>query len=115
MALNGTALNALANHLASLVGRLTVHSGDPGAAGTANTTTAGHQTPTWATASSGRLNLATSVAFTGGAPSGPCTHVGLWSADGTVFYGPYALTGDQTFDASGGYTLNSISLTGAAT
>lgn len=114
MALNTTALNALANHLASLVGHLSLHTGDPGAAGTSNATTAAHRPVTWSTASGGDLALAAAVAFTGGAPSGPCTHLGLWSADDATFYGSFALTGDQTFDSSGGYTVNTVSLHGTA-
>lgn len=115
MALNDTALNVMADHLTSLVGHLSLHSADPGAAGTLNETSAARQVPTWTAATNGGdFDLAAAVNFTGGAASGACTFVGLWSADDTTFYGSYALTGDQTFNAAGEYTVNTITETGSA-
>jgi hypothetical protein len=56
------------------------------------------------------------LAFTGGAASGAATHAGFWSASSAgTFYGWYALTGDQTFNAAGEYTVTGISIPGTAT
>jgi hypothetical protein len=53
--------------------------------------------------------------FTGGAASGAATHLGFWSAATTgTFYGWQALTGDQTFNAAGEYTVTGITITGTA-
>jgi hypothetical protein len=55
------------------------------------------------------------IDFEGGAASGAATHLGFWSAPtGGVFYGFVPLTGDQSFNAAGEYTVNSISLNGSA-
>lgn len=50
-----------------------------------------------------------STAFTGGAASGAVVRVGYWSAstNGT-YYGGSLLTGDQTFNAAGEYTVTSV-------
>ena len=46
--------------------------------------------------------------FTGGASGGPAIRVGYWSAStGGTYYGGFLLTGDQTFNAAGEYTVNS--------
>lgn len=53
------------------------------------------------------------VAFTGGAASGPVVRVGYWSASsGGTYYGGTLLTGDQTFNAAGEYTVTSVVETG---
>ena len=42
--------------------------------------------------------------------------VGFWSASTAgTFYGYYALTGDQTFNAAGEYTISSLSIPGSST
>lgn len=91
--------------IAAAVGMLSVHSGDPGAAGTSNTTTAAKEAATFA-ASNGVISLSSSVAFTGGAASGPATHYGLWDATGVTFYGSgkFGASDDQAFNAAGGRT-----------
>ena len=49
--------------------------------------------------------------FTGGAASGPATHVGLWGAlTGGTFYGWYPISGDQTFNAAGEFTITQVTL-----
>lgn len=51
--------------------------------------------------------------FTGTA-SGPATHLGLWSAvSAGTFLGAVALSGDQSFNAAGEYSVTSIALTGS--
>lgn len=115
MPLNDTALNAMANHLASLATHASLHTADPGTSGT-NESTAGRQAIAWDTAANGDLTLNGTEAFTGGAASGACTYVGLWSAStGGTFYGGFPLTGDQTFSATGTYTLSEITISGSST
>jgi hypothetical protein len=113
MPLTDTALDAMADHLASIAAQVSLHTADPGSTG-ANETTAGRQTPTWAASSGGVLSLSAADDFTGGAASGPCTYCGLWEADGLTFLGGFALTGDQTFNANGEYTLTDLTITGTA-
>jgi hypothetical protein len=114
MPLNNNALNAMADHLASLADFASLHTADPGTTGI-NETTAGRQAIVWDAAANGDISLTGTEAFTGGAASGPCQYVGLWSlASGGTFYGGFALTGDQTFNAAGEYTLTDVTINGAA-
>lgn len=57
----------------------------------------------------------TTIAFTGGAASGPVVRVGYWTAlTAGTYLGGSLLTGDQTFNAAGEYTVNSVTETGTA-
>lgn len=48
------------------------------------------------------------AAFTGGAANGPAIRVGYWTAaSGGTYLGGFLLTGDQTFNAAGQYTVTS--------
>lgn len=112
--LNDTALNLMAEALAAAATHASLHTADPGTAGT-NETTAARQPIAWDAAANGDLTLTGTEAFTGGAANGACTHVGLWSAvTGGTFYGGFPLTGDQTFNANGEYTLNDITISGSS-
>lgn len=92
---------------------IALHTADPGSGGT-NESTATRQASTWSGPTNGVLTNG-STAFTGGTPSGACTYVGYWSAVSSgTFYGSRALTGDQTFNASGAYTVTSITETFAS-
>lgn len=114
MALNEAALNLMADALAAAAGFGSLHSADPGSTGTSETT-AGREAVTWAAAANGDLTITGTEAFTGGAASGPCTYVGIWSAaSGGTFYGGFVLTGDQTFNAAGEYTLDDITINGSS-
>lgn len=117
MALSDAALNLMANAFRAAATHAQLHTGDPGTAGTSNVSSAARQAISWNAASgSGDIDLASAVDFTGGAASGPCTWVSLWSASSSgTFYGRYALTGDQTFNADGEYTLTEITLDGSST
>jgi hypothetical protein len=54
------------------------------------------------------------IAFSGSAGAA-ATNVLLFSAStGGTFYGYKALTGDQAFNASGAYNLNSLTITGSS-
>lgn len=116
MPLNDTALNLMANALATAATHAQLHTAAPDATGATNVTSAARQPIAWDTAANGDISLTGTEAFTGGAASGACTHVSLWSAltSGT-YYGYFPLTGDQTFNASGEYTLNDITINGSAT
>ena len=113
MALSTYSLQHLGDYLAGIAVQIKLHSGDPGSAGTSNTTTAGAGTPTWASTSSGGvLDLASAINFTGGAGGGTCSWVSLWTSGGSQFLGRFQITsGDTTFNAAGEYTLDSCAIT----
>jgi hypothetical protein len=103
-------LNAQADGLAGKAKYAALHTADPGTGG-GSESSAGRKQLSWSTASGGAVEVG-SVKFTGGAASGACTHVGLWSAaSGGTFYGSAPLTGDQTFNSSGEYTVDSLKST----
>jgi len=105
-----------ANAVRGAVTHLQLHSGAPGTAGTTNVTTAARRPVTWSAATAdGDFGLSATVAFTGGAASGACTYVTLWSAlTGGTCYGSFALTGDATFNAAGEYNLTALNINGSA-
>lgn len=114
MALNDTLLNIGANAMAAAATHLSLHSAAPDAAGS-NACTSARVAASWPGAATGDITV-TNKAFTGVAASGPVTHVGLWSAaTAGTFYGAYALTGDQSANAAGEYTLTSLTLNGSST
>jgi hypothetical protein len=89
------------------VDRVSLHNGDPGAAGTSNEITGGgyaRQACSLNAASGGERALASDVAFTATALQA-VTHVGFWLNSGTVFKGRAALAGDLAFNAGGQLTL----------
>jgi hypothetical protein len=103
-------LNAAADGFAAAFGFLSLHSADPGTGGTSETSAA-RVAAAWGAAAAGAVT-STSKAFTGGASSGACTHVGYWSASsGGTFGGSRPLTGDQAFNAAGEYTVDSVTET----
>jgi hypothetical protein len=109
MAVNTNGLNVQVDALAGAAGYLSLHSGDPGSSGSHETSAAREQV-SWPSASGGSGKV-TDVKFTGGAASGACTHVGLWSASsGGTFYGSEALSGDQSFNSQGEYTVTSATI-----
>lgn len=113
MALNDAAMTAAGSGLAGVITHLAIHTAQPDAAGS-SASAAARQAVTW-TNTTGTLTSG-SKSFTGGAASGAATHVGYWGAlTGGVFYGWHALTGDQTFNAAGAYTLTNVTLTDSAT
>ncbi len=109
MALNQRALNGMADWLAGVAPYLALHSADPGETGL-NETTAARVAAGWTPATGGRLVLPNRT-FTGGAPNGPVTHLGFWSAPtGGLFYGSGAFTGDLVFNPNGSYSLTDLSI-----
>lgn len=117
MALNNTAMVVAANALRSAMTHMQLHSGDPGASGTSNVTSAARQPITWSAATSdGDFGLASTVNFTGVAANGATQYVSLWSqlAAGGTWYGNFQLTGDQTANAAGEYSVTTLNLNGSA-
>lgn len=103
-----TALVVMADALKAVALKMRLHTADPGT-GNSNPTTAADQTIALVDNGSGDLTV-TSVAFTGGAASGPCTWCSIWNTGATVRYGKFALSGDQTFNAAGEYTVDSLTI-----
>jgi hypothetical protein len=105
-----------ANALRSAITHIQLHSGDPGASGTSNVTTAARQPVTWSAATAdGDFGLASALNFTGVAASGATTYVSAWSAlTAGTWYGNFALTGDATANAAGEYTVTALNLNGSA-
>lgn len=105
-----------ANALRTAMTHMQTHSGDPGAAGTSNPTTAARQPVTWAAATGdGDFDLASTVVFTGITPNGDVTYVTLWSAlNGGTWYGNFQLSGDLVANSSGEYSVSALSLNGSA-
>lgn len=113
--LNDTILNIGAAAMQSAMTHMAIHTAQPNASGS-NESAAARQTITWVTAANGDMVATVDLAFTGGAASGAATHVGFWSASSAgTFYGWLPLTGDQTFNAAGEYTVTGVSIPGTAT
>jgi len=108
MALNTAGINlAHTPGLKSGLAYVSLHAAQPDATGS-NATTAGRQAAVWTGPSAGVITLA-STSFTGGGANGACQFVGYWSTvTGGTFYGWHQLVGDQTFNASGQYTVTGI-------
>lgn len=113
---NDTLLNSGNTTMQGLATHLQLYTAEPNAAGTTNVSSAGRQAITWVTAANGDMVATVDMAFTGGTPNGACTYGGFWSAgSGGTFYGYEPLTGDQTFNSSGEYTVLGITVTGTST
>ena len=114
MALNDTILNIGNAAMQTAMTHAAIHTAEPNASGS-NQSAAGRQAITWVTAANGDLVITQDLVFTGGAASGAATHIGFWSASTSgTFYGWQALTGDQTFNAAGEYTVTGVTITGTA-
>ena len=90
---------------ASDINTLSLHTADPGAAGTANEVTGGgysRQSCTFAAAASGGRALSTAVNFTL-TPNQAVAWLGFWA--GATFRGPRALSGDTSANALGQYQI----------
>lgn len=113
MALNDAALIVGANAIKAAITHLSLHT-TGAVTSSANESTAARQPVTWTTDADGDLSV-TSVAFTGGAANGPVVRVGYWSASSAgTYYGGTLLTGDQSFNAAGAYTVTSVTETSTA-
>lgn len=114
MSLSPAALVVGGNAIRAVLKGMQLHSGNPGTGGSANKTTAAPVAPVWtAVDANGNFGLSAPVAFAGGAPNGPVTYVSLWSSldlTTATWYGNYALSGDQTADSNGAYTVETFVL-----
>lgn len=114
MAFNDAALNIGGDAMATAYPWISIHTAGTLADST-NESTAARIAAAWSAASSGGNITSGPLAFTGGAATGPAIRVGYWSASAAGNYGGGSLlTGDQTFNAAGEYTVTSITETGSA-
>jgi hypothetical protein len=116
MPLNDTILNIGNTAMQNAMTHMALHTAQPDASGS-NQSAAARKAITWVAAANGDIVMTADLAFTGGASNGACTHIGFWSqlAAGGTFYGWLPLTGDQTFNAAGEYTVTGVTITGTAT
>lgn len=114
MALNDAALIVGANAIKAVITHVSLHTTGAVTSST-NESAAARQPVTWSTDADGDISF-TNAVFTGGAANGAVVRVGYWSAltVGT-YYGGSLLTGDQTFNAAGEYTVTSVTETSTAT
>lgn len=113
--LNDAALVLAANAVDTAITHMQLHSGAPGAAGTANVTTALRVAVNGTVDADGDITWS-NVAFTGVVANGAATHISLWSAaTGGTCYGTGALSGgDATANAAGEFTVVSWTETSSA-
>jgi len=110
MALNNTAKGVMLTALAAVVGKISMHSADPGVSGTTAEITGG--SPAYARKSATFTVSANVMSNSGNVvfdmpPSSTAAYVGFWDAAGTTFYGSSALTASEAFAGQGTYTLSS--------
>lgn len=115
MPLNNAGKVAMANGLDAVVTHFSLHTAAPDATGS-NPSAAARVAGSFTVDASGNLTVS-SLAFTGGAASGPVHSVGFWSAaTAGTYYGSQAIeSGDTSFNAAGEYTVNTLTLNTTAT
>ena len=116
MPLNNPAMIVAANSLRAAITHAQIHSGDPGAAGTANNHGAARQPITWTSATAdGDFGLSSALNFTSLTPGATCAWISVWSASSSgTWYGNFQLTGDTTANASGEFSVSALNLNGSA-
>lgn len=105
------ALNLMVDSLADVIDSVSLHSGDPGAAGTANELSGSgyaRQSATWGAASSGTATTSGTVSF--GVPAGTVAWAAFWTAAGPTFYASDQLDVEEVFAAAGTFNLTSAKL-----
>lgn len=91
---------------AIIVDRVSLHNGDPSTTGANYISAGGKQAATFGAATAGGERLLSGdIAFTGLSANASVTHFGVWLNAGDVYKCGAALTGDQTANAAGEYTL----------
>jgi hypothetical protein len=110
MPLNTAAKTIMLNALDGVIGRISLHTGAPGASGTANEVSGG--SPAYArktiSCTVTGASMATDAAVIFDVPGGvTVTHVGFWSADGLTYYGDDDLSASESFASQGTYTIPS--------
>jgi len=107
MALNNASLNTGGSAIAAGYPYLSLHTTGAVTSSTSESTAA-RVAASWTVSAGGNLT-ASNVAFTGGTANGAVVRVGYWSAaTGGTYGGGALLTGDQTFNSAGQYTVTSI-------
>ena len=115
MPLNDALLNIGVNAMQAAALYIQIHTALPSTSGS-NEATSARVACSWPSAANGDFGALANKAFTGGAASGPAQYLGFWSASTAgTFYGYLQLTGDQTFNAAGQYTVTSLAIPGTAT
>jgi hypothetical protein len=111
MALNDAALDVGGEAIAAAITHVSFHSGAPGAAGTTNLI-AGGRFAINLDSTNGDLALASAVNATGLTASATVAYLGLWSAAtaGTYYGDVPRQSGDATVNASGEYTIDSLTI-----
>lgn len=111
---NDALLTVGAAAMAAAATYMQIHSGDPGASGTANVAAGTSRVAiAWDADSDGDISLQGAELFTGGTPGANATWVSFWSASsGGTWYGNRPTSGDTTFNASGEYEVTEVTGTG---
>lgn len=110
--LNTAGIELGAVGIAAGITHIQVHSDTPDASGS-NECSSSREAVT-CTATNGVVTIP-QTDFTGIAASGAVKALGYWSAaTGGTFYGYNLLTGDQSANAAGEYTVNESTITGSA-
>ena len=113
MAFNDAGLVIAANALDTAITHMSLHT-TGAVTSSANESTAARVAVNGSVDADGDITW-TSIAFTGGAASGPVVRVGYWSASTSgTYYGGSLLSGDQAFNAAGEYTVTSVTETSTA-
>ena len=106
MAFSPAALDIATDAVAAAALRARTHTGDPGAAGTANAGTGSAQPCAWASSSGGEATLSSPVPFTGLGASEAVTWFSVWNEANSTFLGRGQITtGDVAANAAGEFTL----------
>lgn len=104
-------LNLIAGTGRTAITHIQTHSADPGAAGTANPTSAARQPVTWGAVTTGNFGFTGSLNYTGIAANGAVTHITYWTAlTGGICHGSASLTGDTTANSAGEFSLTSAQI-----
>jgi len=110
--LETAALNAGADGVSGVIGKVSLHTSNPGGTGANEVSGGGYtrQNITWAAASGGVASKSGGdIAFVGPA-SQAITHVGFWTA-GNAWRGSVVPTGDLAFNAAGQLSLTAATIT----
>jgi hypothetical protein len=112
MAWSTAGRNARAEATSALITSCSLHTADPGAAGTDNEWSGGgyaRQTPSFGSATNGVVGLLADLEFSGN-PSTTAAYLGLWGT-GPTFLGSVARTsGDAASNAAGEYNVTQLNI-----
>lgn len=115
MALNAAALDVAGEAIAAAITHVSLHTGDPGVAGTSNLI-AGGRAAVNLDSTDGNISLAAPVDKTGLTAGAAVAFIGFWSANAAgIFYGSAPrTTGDSNVNTAGEYTIDSITIPASA-